>query len=49
MQPSGISWIGGSNPGLLSLTPPPPLNVSKPGFEQPTANFALAALPLDRQ
>ena len=39
----------GSNPGLLSLTPPPPLNVSRPGFESPTANFASAALPLDRR
>ena len=48
MQPTGISWAGGSNPGPLSLTPPPPLKVSRPGFAPPTANFALAALPLDR-
>ena len=44
MQPTGISWVGGSHPGLLSLTPPPPLKVSRPGFEPLTANFASAAL-----
>ena len=40
--------VGGSNLGLLKLTPPPPLNVSKPGFEPPTENFVAAALPFDQ-
>ena len=49
MQPTGVSLVGGSNPGLLNLTPPPPLKVSRPGFEPPTENFASAVLPFDRR
>ena len=50
MQPTGVSWAGGSNPGRLILTPPPPppLKLGRPGFELLTANLASAALPFDR-
>ena len=36
MQPTDIPWVGGSNPGLVNLTPPPPPKVSRPGFEPQT-------------
>ena len=48
-QPTGVSLVGGSNPGSLHLAPPPPRKVSRPGFEQPTENFASAALPFDQR
>ena len=41
--------VGGSNPGQLISTPPPPLKVSGPGIEPPTKNLASAALPFDRR
>ena len=45
MQLTSIRVVGGSNPGLATLAPPPPaaLKVSRSGFEP-----GLAALPLDR-
>ena len=49
MQPTQVRMVGGSNPGRLILTPPPPLKVSRPGFEPPTENIASAALPFDRR
>ena len=48
-QPTRGCMIGGSNPGRLFLTPPPPLKVTRPGFEPPTKNLASAALPFDRR
>ena len=50
MQPAGVYMVGGSNPGRRVLTPsPPPLEVSRPGFEPPTENLAPAALPFNRR
>ena len=50
MQPTGIGVVGGSNPSLATLAPPPAaaLKVSRPGFEPTPANLVSAALSLDR-
>ena len=50
MQPAGIRVVGGSNPSLATLSPPPAaaLKVGRAGFEPTPVNLALAALPLDR-
>ena len=48
-QPPSSCMISGSNPGRLFLTPPPPLKVTRPGFEPPTKNLASAAIPFDRR
>ena len=49
-QPAGIRVVGGSNPNLPTLAPPPAaaLKVSRPGFEPVPAHVVSAALPLDR-
>ena len=49
MQLTGDFLVGGSNPGQVNTVPPPPLTVSRPGFEPPTKDFASAALPFDRR
>ena len=42
--------VGGSSPGRANLAPPPPPpTVGQPGFEPPSKNFVLAALPFDRR
>ena len=50
MQPAGIRVVGGSNPSLATLAPPPAaaLKVCRPGFEPTPVYLASAALPLDR-
>ena len=49
MQPTGIRVVGGSNPSLAILAPPPAaLKGSRPGFEPTPAHLVSAALPLDR-
>ena len=49
MQPTGIYVVGGSNPSLATLAPPPvaALKVSRPGFESTPTDLASAVLPLD--
>ena len=49
MQPAGIRVVGGSNPSLATLAPPPAaaLKLCRPGFEPTPAYLASAALPLD--
>ena len=51
MQPTEVRMVGGSNPGrlILTLPPPPPLTASRPGFQPPTQNIASAALPFHRR
>ena len=49
MQPAGILAVGGSNPGLATLAPPPAAaKMTAPGYEPTPAYLAWAALPLDR-
>ena len=48
MQLASDILVGGSNPGKVTITPPPaPPTVVRPGFEPPTKNIGTAALPLD--
>ena len=49
-QPAGIRVVGGSNPSLPTLAPPPvaALKVSRSGSETTPAHVVSAALPLDR-
>ena len=48
MQPVSIPVVGGSNPSLATVAPPPAAaKTSTPGFEPTPANLASAALPLD--
>ena len=49
-QPAGSRVVGGSNPSLPTLAPPPAaaLKVSRSGFEPTPAHMLSAALPLDR-
>ena len=48
--PTGIRVVGGSNPSLPTLAPPPAaaLTFGISGFEPTPANLESAALPLDR-
>ena len=47
-QPTGMSVVGGSNPILPTLPPPPAaLKFSKLGFDPTPGNPVSAALPLD--
>ena len=50
MQPTGIRVVGGSNPSLPTLAPPPAaaLKFGRLGFEPTPAHPESAALPLDR-
>ena len=50
MQTTSICMVGGSNPSLASLAPPPAaaLKFGIPGFEPTPSNLISAALPLDR-
>ena len=49
MQPTGIPVVGGLNPSVATLAPPPAAaKMSTPGFDPTPANLASAALPLDR-
>ena len=49
-QATAIRVVGGSNPSLPILQPPPAaaLKVSRSGFEPTPAHLVSAALPLDR-
>ena len=48
-QRTRVFSVGGSNPGRVNTAPPPPATVCRPGFEPPTENCSLAALPFDRR
>ena len=48
MQLTAAFTVAGSNPGQVNLAPPPP-TVGRPGFEPPTKNFVLAALPFHQR
>ena len=51
MQQTGYFWVGGSDPGRVNVPPPPPPppRVGPPGFEPPTKNLRLDAVPFNHQ